>query len=377
MLVALANSELNMAPNPLRDSEHRLGLAVFGINVSSGCTMTSAPGTLGIDWPETKSLALAAEAAGFDALIPVARWKGMGGTVNFNHRSWEPFTMASALAAVTERIALFSTCHVPTVHPVRMAKEVATIDQISGGRFCLNIVAGWNEREIGMFGVQQKAHDERYDVADDWIEFTKRLWDEPAEFDYAGPYFTSPGAYSQPKPVQAPHPLIMSAGNSPRGLQFAAKHADLNFVVAPDLATAAENARNVRELAAEQGRKIKVFGQGYIVCRDTQAEANAFRDQYVNELGDWDGVRNLLDVLIPNSQSALGDQWEAMAANMIAGYGALPLVGTPDQVVAGMRAFADAGLDGLTVSWVDYAQGIEQFDKQLRPRLVEAGLRAY
>ena len=221
--------------NPLRESPHRLGLAVFGINVSGGCSMTQAPGALAIDWPETRQVALAAEAAGFDALIPVARWKGMGGAVNFNHRSWEPFTLAAALAAITERIALFSTVHVPTVHPIRLAKEVATIDQIAGGRFCLNIVAGWNDKEIGMFGVPQKAHDERYDVADDWISLAKRLWTETGEFDYAGPYFSSPGAYSEPKPAQQPHPLVMSAGNSPRGLEFAAKHADLNFVVAPDL----------------------------------------------------------------------------------------------------------------------------------------------
>lgn len=364
-----------MPPNPLRDPAHTLSLAVFGINVSGGCTMTRAPGTLAVNWDETRRLALAAEAAGFDALIPVARWKGMGGAVNFNHRSWEPFTLASALAAITDRIALFSTCHVPTVHPVRLAKEVATIDQIAGGRFCLNIVAGWNDKEIGMFGAVQRAHDERYDVADDWITLAKRLWQESAPFDYSGPYFACPGAYSEPKPLQRPHPVIMSAGNSPRGMAFAAKHADLNFVVAPDLPTAAENARRVREMAAAQGRAIKVFGQGYVVCRDTEAQAIAFRDKYVNELGDWEGVRNLLDVLIPNSQSALGDQWEAMAANMIAGYGALPLVGTPDQVVEGMGAFADAGLDGLTVSWVDYQAGIEQFDSVLRPRLVEAGLR--
>lgn len=362
--------------NPLRSDEHPFKLAVFGINVSGGCTMTRAPGTLEVSWPETRQVALAAEQAGFDALIPVARWKGMGGAVNFNHRSWEPFTLASALAAITKRIALFSTCHVPTVHPVRLAKESATVDQISGGRFCLNIVAGWNEREIGMFGVQQKPHDERYDVADDWIHLTKRLWTETQEFDHQGPYFSAPGAYSEPKPVQAPHPLIMSAGNSARGLAFAAEHADLNFVVAADLDKAGESASAVRAKAAEQGRSIKVFGQGYIVCRSSEAEARAARDRYVHELGDWEGVRNLLDVLIPNSQSALGDEWEAMAANMIAGYGALPLVGTPDQVVDGMQAFSDAGLDGMTLSWLDYPAGIEQFEKELRPRLVEAGLRA-
>ncbi len=360
--------------NPLRGNPHRLKLAVFGVNVSGGCSMTSMPGTLGITWEETKRVALAAEAAGFDALVPVARWKGMGGDTNFNHRSFEPFTWAAGLAAITSRIALFSTCHVPTVHPVRVAKEFATIDHISGGRFCLNIVAGWNEREISMFGAPQAAHDTRYDIAEEWISLIKALWSKEGEFDWSGDHFKVPAAYSEPKPLQQT-PVIMSAGNSPRGQAFAASHADLNFVVAPDLPTAGKAAQGVRALANQRARNLQVFGQCYVVCRDTEAEARAFVEKYVTELGDWDGVRNLLDVLIPNSQSALGSEWEAMAANMIAGYGALPLVGTPDQVVAGLVRMSDAGLDGTTLSWVDYHAGIEQFDKVLRPRLVEAGLR--
>ena len=80
----------------------------------------------------------------------------MGGSVNFNHRNFETFTWAAGLAASTDEIGVFATFHVPTVHPVRAAKEVVTIDHISGGRFGLNIVAGWNEREIAMFGKPQK-----------------------------------------------------------------------------------------------------------------------------------------------------------------------------------------------------------------------------
>jgi len=75
------------------------------------------------------------------------------------------------------------------VHPVRAAKEVATIDHISGGRFCLNVVAGWNERGIAMFGTRQLEHDERYDVAEDWITRCKELWTREGEFDYDGPHF--------------------------------------------------------------------------------------------------------------------------------------------------------------------------------------------
>jgi FMNH2-dependent dimethyl sulfone monooxygenase len=365
---------ITMTSNPMLDNPHKLKLGVFGLNVSGGCSMTRAENTLQANWAESKRIAQMAEKIGLDAIIPVARWKGMGGDTNFNHRNFEPFTWAAGLAAVTERIALFATCHVPTVHPVRVAKEFATVDQIADGRFCLNIVAGWNEKEIAMFGVEQVEHDTRYTIAEDWISLIKALWTTEGEFNYEGPHFNCPGAYSEPKPVQR-EPVIMSAGNSPRGQQFVAEHAHLNFVVAPNLEAAAKNAEQVKALAAEKGRSLQVFGQAYIVCRDTEAQAQAYRERYVQELGDWDGVRNLLDVLIPNSKSALGDQWEQMAENMIAGYGAMPLVGTADQIVEALVKFSEAGLDGTTLSWVDYEAGLEQFGEKIYPRLIEAGLR--
>ena len=370
------SSRKSRSTNPLISSPNRLKLGVFGVNVSNGCAMTDMPESLKAEWSESVAVAQAAEACGIEAIIPVARWHGMGGNVNFNHRNFDPFTWAAGLAAVTKNIGIFATFHVPTVHPVRAAKEVATIDHISGGRFCLNMVAGWNDKEINMFGVPQRGHDERYEYAEDWVNVCKDLWTKEGFFDYAGPYFDVPNAYSEPKPVQNPHPVLMSAGNSERGQHFAAKHCDVNFVVAPNIETAGQIAAGVKKLARETyGRDILVFGQGYIVCRDTEEEAVAYRDKYVKEKGDWEGVRNLLDTLVPNSESALGAGWESMASNLIAGYGAIPLVGTADQVVAGMKQFSDAGLDGISISWVDYLAGLDQFDKVLRPKLIAAGLR--
>jgi len=362
--------------NPLLSSANRLKLGIFGVNVSSGCSMTDMPETIKVEWDESVRIAQLAESIGIEAMVPVARWRGMGGSVNFNHRNFDPFTWAAGLSAVTSRIALFSTFHIPTVYPVRAAKEVATIDHISGGRFCLNMVAGWNDKEIAMFGAPQKDHDERYDVADDWISLCKALWSTDGTFDYDGPYYPVADTYSEPKPVQAPAPVLMSAGNSPRGQHFAAKHTDLNFVVARDLETVGDAVKGVKQLAREEyDRDIQVFGQAYIVCRETEKEAQDYVDYYVNQQGDWEGARNLLDVLIPNSQSALGDDWEAMAANMIAGYGALPLVGTKEQIVEGLQGFADAGVDGLTLSWVDYEAGLNQFRDDILPLMVQAGLR--
>lgn len=357
-------------------SGNKLKLAVFGANVSGGCAMTSAEGTIKVDWDESKRIARAAERAGIEAMIPVARWRGFGGDTNFNHRCFETYTWAAGLAAATEKIMVFATSHVPTIHPVLAAKAAATIDHISGGRFGLNIVAGWNAEEIAMFHPSQREHDERYAVADEWITLIKQLWTEERTFDFAGTYFTVPNAYSEPKPVQQPHPVVMSAGLSPAGRRFAAKHADLNFVLLPDLEVGRGVIAEIKELARREfGREILVFGMGYVVCRDTEREAREFVHYYVHEKGDWQGVRNLLNILLPNSQSASQEQFEAMAANFIAGYSALPLVGTAEQVVEGMQRMSDAGMDGITLSWVDYESGLEQFQEQILPLLIETGLR--
>src|SRR5260370_9071555 len=112
--------------NPIAGSPTRLKLGVFGLNVSSGCAMTSAADTLKIEWDESVRIARAAEAAGIEALVPGARWRGFGGATNFNHRSFETLTWAAGLAAATARIAIFAPLPVPPVHPVRAATEIAT-----------------------------------------------------------------------------------------------------------------------------------------------------------------------------------------------------------------------------------------------------------
>jgi alkanesulfonate monooxygenase SsuD/methylene tetrahydromethanopterin reductase-like flavin-dependent oxidoreductase (luciferase family) len=355
---------------------NKLKLAVFGTNVSAGCSMTSAAGTIKVNWSESVRIAELAERAGFEAIIPVARWKGFGGDIDFNHRCFETYTWAAGLGAATEKIFVFATSHVPTVHPVLAAKQAVTIDHISGGRFGLNIVSGWNAAEIEMFGTPQREHDERYRYSDEWITLIKRLWTEPGTFDFAGDYFKSPGAYSEPKPIQQPYPLIMSAGLSRAGRKFAAKHADLSFVLFPDFEIGREIVTEIKASARQQfGREIMVFGMGYVVCAESEREARDFHHYYVYEKGDWNGVKNLLSTLIPNSQSASKEQFEAMAANLIAGYAALPLVGTPDQVVDGMIRMSAAGLDGITLSWVDYEAGLIQFSERIAPLMVQAGLR--
>ena len=168
----------------------------------------------------------------------------------------------------------------------------------------------------------------------------------------------------------------MNAGLSPAGRHFAAKHADLTFVAVPDIETGQTVISEIKALAQREfGRHILVFLMTYIVCAETEREAKDFLHHYVYEKGDWKAVRDLLSVLMPNSQSASKEQWESMASNLIAGYGGLPLVGTPEQIVDGMMQMSDAGADGITISWVNYESGLKQFRDLILPLAVQAGLR--
>ena len=355
--------------------DNALKLGVFGVNVSHGCSISTAEGNIEVNWPESVKIAIQADQAGIEAMVPVARWKGFGGQTNFNHRSFDTYTWAAGLAQATERILVFTTTQVPTIHPVLAAKQAATIDHISGGRFGLNIVAGWNADEIGMFGKQQLAHDQRYEVAAEWIELIKRLWTEPESFDFQGRYFQCPRAYAEPKPVQQPHPLVMSAGVSPAGRAFAAQHADMNFLLAADLEGVKEIATDVRRLAAQYEREVSVWGMAVPVIGDTEKEAREYFHYYVDEKGDWEAARNLLDNVMPESESFDPARAQEMLRHLVEGYAALPIVGTAEQVADGLIEFHKAGVDGLTLSWVNYEEGLARFSAEVLPLLEQAGVR--
>jgi alkanesulfonate monooxygenase SsuD/methylene tetrahydromethanopterin reductase-like flavin-dependent oxidoreductase (luciferase family) len=168
----------------------------------------------------------------------------------------------------------------------------------------------------------------------------------------------------------------MSASASPAGQEFAAAKADINFIQAPDLEAHRGKAASVRCLAKEKfDRQISVMGMGYVVCADTEREARRFRDYYVNERGDWACAAEMLNIAERNVE-AIDITTRAVMEALIAGYTAMPLVGTPEQIVDGMVAMSEVGLDGCTLSWVDYELGISQYAEQIHPLLVEAGLRA-
>jgi alkanesulfonate monooxygenase SsuD/methylene tetrahydromethanopterin reductase-like flavin-dependent oxidoreductase (luciferase family) len=369
---------MNKDETPVLSTENALKLGIFAINLRGGVTLADVEGKLEGTWDENVRLARWADRLGLDAIVPIARWRGYGGDANLGDRSFETFTWATGLLAATHRIQVFATMHVPLGHPVAVAKMGATVDHVSGGRFGLNVVAGWNTEELAMFGVTQREHDERYRVADEWAAALKQLWTVEGERDFHGRYFDIPRGVSDPKPVQKPYPVIMNAGTSAAGREFAARHSDLIFAGLTSLETAAQQIAEIKQLAREHyGREIKVFGRGHVVCRETEVAARTHYELVHRTLAAVAGARDVVRVNMANSQSAdWGSiQMQRIVEGMIAGFWALPLVGTADQIAQTILDLHGAGLDGIALSWPDYDEGLAQLEQLILPRLVAARVR--
>ena len=363
--------------NPLL-GPNRLKLGVFGSNLGGGCVATQAPGRLPPTWPATLEVAELADRAGLEALVPVARWRGFGGPTNFSGQSFETYTWAAGLGARTERIAVFSTSHVPTMHPIVAAKQATTIDHITNGRFALNVVCGWYEDEFTMFGRPMMDHATRYEYAAEWLEIVRRLWTAEEEFAFEGKYFRIERGFHQPKPLQKPYPPVMNAGRSATGNRFAAKYADLVFTAFWEIGYEGAGAavRSLRKLAREEfGREIQVWATAFVLCRPTEAEARAEFRHAIEESGDWQAVENLARAIRVEERDVAPEVKRARMARLMAGYGSYPLVGTPEQIADALVQLSADGVDGLVLSWVNYQQELRQFIAEVLPLLEQAGVR--
>ncbi len=358
--------------------DNKMKLGVFGMNASNGSAMTMAPERHQIDWARDLAVLQAADRMGFEALVPIARWRGFDGKSNLNGVCFESYTWAAGLGASTRYSAVMSTSHVPTIHPIVAAKQAVTVDHISNGRFGLNIVCGWFPQEMEMFNGAMMDHETRYDYAAEWLDIVKMFWSREGYFDYEGRFFNIKKGVAEPKPVQKPFPALMNAGTSPRGKHFAAKNCDMAFSILPpgDMDGARREIESYKAMARDHyNREIQVWCYAYVVQRDTQKEAEDYVRYYAEEYGDDEGVERFIELQGIQTPTAKLGEIDRIRFNIKAGLGAYPIVGTPERIVMTLRELSDAGLDGVTLTWVDYADGIALWERDVMPLMEQAGLR--
>ncbi|MGH7212857.1 MAG: LLM class flavin-dependent oxidoreductase, partial [Acetobacteraceae bacterium] len=314
-----------------------------------------------------------ADRAGIEFYLPIARWKGFGGATNSRERSFETFTFAAALAGVTRQIGLFSTVHVPMVHPVFAAKALATIDHASNGRAGLNIVCGWNPEEFGMFGLPMI--EARYEQGLEWFEILSRIYTADAPFDFHGKYYDLHGVSGQPRPVQRPRPVTLNAGFSPPGRDFAARAADFLFTTFIEIDAGREQIADMAARASAAGREVGVYTTCHVVCRPTQAEAEDYYEHYAVRMEDTAGADHYMGNKQKFSQSHDPEAYRLHRKRFVGGAGTYPLVGTPSHIAEQMVRISEAGFAGTTVSFVNFRDELPYFIDTVLPLLRDAGLR--
>ena len=337
------------------------------------CSNMSAISTYRIvedEWPyeSNKSIALAAESAGFELLFPVSRWRGFGGETDYLGTSLETMTWASALLAVTSKIKIFSTVHVPVFNPVVVAKMGATLDHISGGRWGVNLVSGWSEKEFEMMGVKLLPHEERYQRTAAFIEILKGLWaDTPGTFNHHSAWYDVKDGYCLPQPKRMPE--IANAGTSEDAKEMTTSLCDWAFISTPTIEAISSIVEDISLRAAKKQKQVECAAFPFVLWRDSEDEAQNELEKIIAQK-DEVAAQNWLDGLAIGSGSF--DQFTLDM--MTVGAGAVHVIGTAEQVATKIKTMHDAGLKGVLMIFQAYLQDTIRFRKEIMPLLYEMGV---
>jgi len=359
-------------------SENKLKLGTFCTNAIPNITFV--PEILRPTWTNALAMARVADDSGLEAIVPIARWKGYLDDKP-NHPAndvLDAFSWAAGLAQATRYTSVFATSHAPTAHPLMVARQAATIDAISGGRFSLNIVGGWNRREFDMFGIELRQHDDRYVYLEEWLQILRRLWTDPEEFDYESPHFHMKKAISRPQPIQQGGIPIMNAGMSPAGVRFSAKNSQIGLISLEgnDPEEWRPKVEAYKRMAREEfQREIQIWTNVSVVQRETEKEAEDYLRRYSQEYLDTEVLDSIMSTMSKENNIPAGSALFAFMRRRMAIGAGHPLIGDAGRIAEQLETISRVGVDGVIMTWVDYVDGVERLVRDVLPLLEQAGLR--
>ena len=337
----------------------------------------------------------------------------------------DPLALIPLMAQATTHLGFGVTCALTYEHPYTFARRISTLDHLTRGRIGWNIVTGYLDSAARNLGLnQQLSHDERYDLADEYMEVVHKLWEESWEdgavvndkergvyadpsrihpINHEGKYFKVPGFHlCEPSPQRTP--LLYQAGTSPRGTAFASKHAECTFVSGPSKKVVKKYADDLRaavRAAGRNGEDLKIYAQALIVTAPTAAEAHARHDEYKRYidieaalalLSGWTGVdfsKFPLDATIEYIDSDAGRsalasfsqadpdrRWTVREAAQFIGLGGRGpvLVGDPAQIADQLEAWQDdSGIDGFNLAFAVAHESMRDVVDLIVPELQRRG----
>src|ERR1022692_430413 len=299
---------------------------------------------MSIDWPYIRELAIDSERHGFDlSLIAELNLNDIKG-----HRapSLDCWSLAPAVASVTSTLELMLAVR-PNYHsPSLTAKALSTLDVIAPGRISLNVVSSWWKDEATQYGAPFDVHDARYARTQEWLEVVGRLLREDT-VTHIGSLYQLDAAILEPKPSRPP--VVYMGGESPKAKQVITNQADAYVMHGDAPEVIAAKVAELSELRAATGLPPLQFGvSGYVICRDTQAEASAELDRILNVRSSPEAYASYQDFVEGSQLESRVSLEEYSVSNRGLRSG---LVGTPEAIIDRIRGYQQAGVGLLLLQF--------------------------
>ena len=317
-----------------------------------------------------KQVVQKAEACGMDFALSMIKLHGFGGKTEFWDHGLESFTLMAGLAAVTSKIRLFASTAVLTIPPAIVARMAVTIDNISGGRFGVNLVSGWHKIEYSQMGLWPgDAHfGKRYDYSTEYVTILKELW-ETGESDFKGAYFQMDHCKLSPGP-SARIPIV-SAGQSDRGMEFGATYCDYNFCLGEGVNNpqqCAEVPARVLEHAEKTGRKVGAYMLYMVISAETDEAAMAKWDSY-EKGADRAAINHLLGKAAEDTNTQATSMAAAVQRNPSPiNFNMGTIVGSHATCAKLLdEVAAMPGVAGIMLCFDDFIAGMDAYAEKIQP----------
>ncbi|KAF1070664.1 MAG: Alkanesulfonate monooxygenase [Pseudomonas citronellolis] len=354
-------------------SQQALKFAYWVPNVSGGLVVSKIEQRTHWDIDYNRELARIAERAGFDYALSQIRFTA-GYGAEYQHES---VAISHALLEATQTLKVIAAILPGPWNPALAAKQLATIDQITGGRVAINVVSGWFKGEFHAIGEPWLEHDERYRRSEEFIRALKGIWTTD-NFTFNGDFYRFRDYTLQPKPLQQPHPEIFQGGSSRAARDMAARVSDWYFTNGNTPEGIKAQVDDIRAKAAANGHSVKVGVNAFVIARDTEQEAREVLAEIIAK-ADPEAV-NAFGAAASQAGKASPEgqgNWANSSFEDLVQYNdgfKTNLIGTPQQIAERIVALKAVGVDLVLAGFLHFQEEVAYFGDKVLPlvRALEA-----
>lgn len=355
---------------PLAPQRDALKFAYWVPNVSGGLVVSTLPQRTDWGLAYNQQLAQTAERAGFEyALTQIRFTAGYG--AEYQHES---VSFSQALLHATTRLKVLAALLPGPWHPAVVAKQIATIDHISGGRIGINVVSGWFKGEFTAIGEHWLEHDERYRRSREFIQALKGIWTQD-KFSFRGDFYRFTDYTLSPKPLQQPHPEIFQGGSSRAARDNAATVSDWYFTNGNTPEELKRQIDDIQAKAQANGHRVRIGVNAFVIARDTEEEAQAVLADILKH-AHVEAVKAFGEAVTQAGKASPEGEgnWARSTFEDLVQYNdgfRTNLIGTPRQIAERILALKAVGVDLVLTGFLHFIEEVEYFGAKVLPLVRE------